>query len=186
MGGASPIIPAAELAGQLSAPVRQLRWYAVRTRSRHERVSSRQLEHQGIEVFLPLVTRRHRWSDRWKQVESPLFPGYTFVHIGQSAPERVSVLRAHGVVSFVGTPGMGTAIPDNQIHDIRTLLAHGIQLRSYPFLKIGQRVRIRGGSLDGVEGILIAQHGDRSLVISVEPIQRSLSIRVEGYDVEPA
>jgi hypothetical protein len=86
----------------------------------------------------------------------------------------------------VGVHGIGTTIPDNQIHDIRTLLANDIEFRSYPFLKIGQRVRIRGGSLDGVEGILTGQHGDRSLVISVEPIQRSLSIRVEGYDVVPA
>ena len=55
---------------------------------------------------------------------------------------------------------------------------------SHPFLKIGQRVRIRSGALDGTEGILVSRNGDRTLVISVDAIQRSLAVRVEGYEVE--
>jgi transcription antitermination factor NusG len=147
---------------------------------------SDQLEQKGIETFLPLVKRVQKWSDRIKEVEWPLFAGYNFVRVVLSSPERLRVLRAHGVVGLVGINGSGTAIPESQIQDIRTLLASKVPFEEHPFLKVGQRVRIRGGSLDGVEGVLAAQNGDQSLVISLEPIQRSLSIRVQGYIVEAA
>jgi len=163
----------------------ELQWYALRTRSRHERVVNQQLVSNGFETFLPTLTETHRWSDRKKVVEVPLFSGYTFVRFTYSHEERIRVLRSHGAVGLVGVQGAGVPIPDSQIEDIRKLLTNKIPLRKHGFLRIGQRVRIRGGALDGLEGILVAENGDRSLVISVDPIQKSLSIRVEGYDVEP-
>lgn len=160
-------------------------WYAIRTRSRHEKVVAEQLERQEIENFLPLVKRSRKWSDRTKEVELPLFSGYNFVRIALGSPDRLRVLKTHGVAGFVGPNGGGTAIPESQIQDIRTLLASKVPFEEQPFLRVGQRVRIRGGALDGVEGILSAQNDDRSLVISLEPIQRSLSVRIQGYAVEP-
>jgi transcription termination/antitermination protein NusG len=158
-------------------------WYAIRTRSRHEKMVSEQLLNQGIENFLPLVKRVHNWSDRRKIVKLPLFSGYVFVRVAFSSRDRIRIRQTHGVAGFVGS---GLPIPDAQIHDIKTLLANQIPLKDHPFLRIGQRVRIRGGALDGIEGILAAQNGDRSFVVSLEPIQRSLSIRIDGYTVEPA
>lgn len=172
--------PAVENAGLLS----QARWYAVRTRSRHEKLVARQLENQGIESFLPVVTQTRNWSDRRKQIEMPLFSGYAFLRMIHSPDDRVRVLRTQGVVGFVGVQGTGTPIPDHQIEYIKTLVASRIPYEERPFLHVGQRVRVRGGALDGVQGILVAENGDRSLVISVEPIQRSLYVRVAGYDVE--
>ncbi len=161
-------------------------WYAIRTRSRHEKVVSEQLEQQGIENFLPLVKRTRKWSDRMKEVEMPLFSGYNFVRIVLSSPQRLRVLQAHGVAGFVGTRGAGIAIPESQIRDIRTLLANDVPFEEHPLPKVGERVRIRGGCLDGVEGVLAAHNGDLSLTISLEPIQRSISIRIQGYDLEAA
>ncbi len=160
-------------------------WYAIRTRSRHEKVVSEQLEKQGIEGFLPLISRTRKWSDRVKEVEMPLFSGYSFVRVVLSSVERLKVLQTHGVVGFVGINSIGTAIPDSQIEDIRTLLGSKVPFEEERYLQVGQKVRIRGGALDGVEGILAAHNDDRSLVISVEPIQRSLSVRIKGYEVEP-
>jgi transcriptional antiterminator NusG len=162
----------------------QSHWYAVRTRSRHEKLVARQLETQGIESFLPVVIQTHKWSDRSKRVEAPLFSGYAFLRMVLSPDDRVRVLRTQGVVSFVGVQGSGTPIPDHQIEDIRTLIASKFPYEERPFLRVGQRVRVRGGALDGMQGILVAENGDRSLVISVEPIQRSLCVRVQGYEVE--
>ena len=162
----------------------QARWYAVRTRSRHEKLVARQLENQGIESFLPVVTQTHKWSDRRKQVETPLFSGYAFLRMIHSSEERVRVLRTQGVVNFVGIHGTGTPIPDHQIDDVKTLVASRIPYEERPFLHIGQRVRVLGGALDGIQGILVAENGDRSLVISVDPIHRSLCVRVAGYDVQ--
>jgi transcription antitermination factor NusG len=171
--------------GRLTSPD-EIHWYAVRTRSRHEKIATQQLDSRGIETFLPLMNQVRQWSDRKKEVEVPLFSGYSFVRLNYSISEqRLSVLRTHGVVSFVGVQHTGVPIPDAQIEDLRTLLANKIPVKEHKFLRIGQRVRVRGGALNGVEGILASQSGERSLVISIESIERSLSIRVEGYDVEP-
>jgi transcription antitermination factor NusG len=159
-------------------------WYAIRTRSRHEKVVAKQLDGLQIENFLPLCNVIHRWSDRRKEVELPLFPGYAFVRMIYSPQERVRVLRVFGVASFVGTLGKGVPIPERQINDIKTLLNLNVPFENHPALHIGERVRIRGGMLDGVEGILQAQKNGRILVISIDPIQRAISIDLEGYDVE--
>jgi transcription antitermination factor NusG len=165
----------------------QPQWYAIRTRSRHEKIVAEQLRRQGIETFLPLVKRSRKWSDRVKEVELPLFAGYSFVRVVLFSADRLRVLQAHGVAGFVGIHGSGTPIPECQIQSIRTLLASKVPFEECtPSLAVGQRVRIRGGSLDGVEGILAARMGDQSLMISIEPIQRSLCIRVQGYTVESA
>lgn len=160
-------------------------WYAVWTYSRHEKKVSTELLHRGVETFLPLSREIHRWSDRRKSVEVPLFPGYVFVRIADSPGMRASVLRVGGVANFVGTHNRGTAIPDSQIEDIRQLLAGKVPVTPHEFLNVGQKVRIRGGVLDGIQGILTAQDGNRRLVISIETIQRSISMTLQGYEVEP-
>ncbi len=160
------------------------RWYAIRTRSRHEKVAVRELDAQGITVFLPVVTSVRQWSDRRTKVELPLFPGYAFVRVDYFSGDRVRVLRATGVVSFIGQNAAGTSIPDEQIESIRTILVRGVPVNDHPFLNVGQRIRVRNGSLNGVEGILVAVKGSRTLVISVQPIQRSLCISLDDYEVD--
>lgn len=162
----------------------EMNWFAIRTRSRHEKVAERQLQGQGIDVFYPVVSQIRQWSDRRKVVELPLFAGYAFVRIAPSAEERVRVLRTHGIVELVGGQGHGSPIPAEQIEAVRALVAGNVPFAQRPFLKVGQRVRVRGGALDGVVGILVAQNGSRNLIISVEPIQRSLSIQIDGYQFE--
>lgn len=159
-------------------------WFAVQTYPRHEKRAASQLALRGVDHYLPLVTQFHQWSDRRKQVELPLFPCYMFVHIPPSAEHHVQVLQVGGVIGFVGAGKQGVPIPDRQIEDIRTLLTNKISLDPYPFLKIGQRVRICGSSLDGIEGILVRRNGIRRLVISVDNLERSLSICVEGLEVK--
>ncbi len=116
----------------------------------------------------------------------PLFGCYVFAKFVPNRVERLRVLRVDGVFGLVGARGEGTPIPDQQIDAVRNLVETQLPWSSHPFLKIGQRVRVKSGVLDGVEGILVSRNGDRSLVISVDAIQRSLAVRVEGYDVEPA
>lgn len=160
-------------------------WFAVRTRSRHEKLVARQLETQGIQSFLPIVSKIHQWTDRRKEVHEPLFSGYTFVRLDPGSSDRVRVLQTQGVVNFVGVQGVGVPIPDQEIENIHALVSSGVAYCERPYLYVGQRVRIRGGALDGLEGILSAENSDQSVVISVSLIQRSLSVRVAGYNVEP-
>jgi len=161
------------------------RWFAVHTRARHEKMVARELRSHGVTTFLPLVTEVHYWSDRRKTVESPLFSCYTFVRLAPGNDQRLRVLVVDGVLRFVGDHGLGTPIPDEQIEAVRVLVDERLPLCTHPFLKIGQRVRVRSGALAGIEGILASRAGERTLVISLDAIQRSLSVRIQGYDVEP-
>ncbi len=180
------LLPAADETSLEPKPVPDgTHWYAIRTRSRHEKMVAKQLDGLEVENFLPLVISVHRWSDRVRKVELPLFPGYAFVRLVYSPDQRVRVLRTHGVVDFVGSQGKGIPIPDKQIDDVKMLLNNKVPFKNSAFLQVGQKVRVRGGAIDGVEGILTARRGQRRLVIFIEPIQRSLSIDLEGYDVEP-
>jgi len=158
-------------------------WYAVQTRPRHEKKIDAELQQKSITTFLPVLAEIHRWSDRRKVIEVPLFPGYLFIRARLDLHVRIAVLRAWGVLGFVGPNREASEIPGCQIEAIQALLTAKIPLMPYPFLKIGQRVRVRGGALDGLEGILMTNRG-RRLVVSVEGIQRSLSVTIEGYDVE--
>ena len=159
-------------------------WYAIQTRPRHEKKVTLELKDKRIESYLPLVSQVHHWSDRRKLVQVPLFPGYVFIRTQLDGRARLAVLNIWGALNFVGSQRDAMPIPESQIEDIRTLLRTKVSLSPYPFLKVGQRVRVRGGALDGVEGILVS-NGQRRLVISVESIHRSLSLTIEGYDVEP-
>lgn len=161
------------------------KWYAVRTRARNEKAISERLQQQGLTTFLPLVSEVRRWSDREKKVELPLFSCYVFVRLEVSNnEERMRVYRTNGVFEIVSMRGQAIPIPEEQIDSLRTVLTQEVAWSAHSFLKVGQRVRIRGGALDGVEGVLLSNTGDRALVISVDAIQRSLAVRVEGYDLE--
>lgn len=178
-------IPTTSLASFATPPLQvEEHWYAIYTRARHEKVVDASLRQKGITTFLPLVSRVHRWSDRRRTVQVSLFPGYTFVRVNAAPESCVRILQTPGVVCFVGTGRRGIPIPDKQIEDIQTVLAQNMQCAIFPFLRVGQRIRIRGGCLDGIEGRLVTLKGDRSLVISVEPIFRSLAIRLDAFDVE--
>jgi transcription antitermination factor NusG len=161
-------------------------WFAVQTWPRYEKKVTAELGNRSVEVFLPLQGAVHQWSDRRRVVQLPLFPNYVFVRIPGRLDSRITVLRTSGVIGFVGARGTGTSIPDSEIDAIRYILESGIAYDNYPFLRVGHRVRIRGGSLDGVEGILVEKNGDQSLLVSINIIQRSLAVRLAGYRVEAA
>jgi len=161
-------------------------WYALHTRPRHEKMVVQRLTERGVHSYLPMFTEVHRWSDRKKSVQLPLFDCYVFAKFEPIRSERLRVLRVEGVLGLVGNHGEGTPIPNEQIDAVRALLTRNLQWSSHPFLRVGQRVRVRGGALDGVEGTLSSCNGDRTLVISIDAIQRSLSVRLEGYQVEAA
>jgi transcription antitermination factor NusG len=163
----------------------KLRWYALHTRARHERAIEKRLRDQGMGTFVPTTMEVHRWSDRQKKVEVPLFSCYVFIRCALSAADRTHVYQLENVHGFVGARGASLPIPDDEIEGIQKILAQSAPWRSYPFLKAGQRVRIRGGAMDGVEGVFLSENGDHSLVVSVHAIQRSMAVRIDGYHVEP-
>jgi len=159
-------------------------WFAIQTRARHEKVVEQRLRDKGVVTFLPLVKVERQWSDRRKIVDMPLFSCYVFAKFPAHNDHRLRVLVVDGVVKLVGSGGRGAPIPEAQIEAVEKLMQEQLPYSVYPFLKIGQRVRIRSGALTGVEGILLQRSGERTLVVSIDAIQRSLAVRIEGYNLE--
>lgn len=153
-------------------------------RPRYEKKVTAELQEQGVKTFLPLYSAMHQWSDRRRLADLPIFPSYVFVRILPVLNARISVLRTNGVTNFVGPRNIGVPIPDCEIEAVQAVLDGGASFEPYSYLKVGQRVCIRGGCLDGVKGVLMAVNGDQNLIISVSLIQRSIAMRIEGYKVE--
>ena len=158
-------------------------WFAVQTRYRFEKKVAEQLSGKGMDVFLPLRKETRDWNDRKKVVTVPLFPGYAFVQSDRSVLGRVLVLQTLGVMGFMSSAGTAAIVPQKQVEDLRRLLAEDVPFVLHPFVLEGQHVRVRGGGLDGVEGIVTQREKDR-LVISIESIQRSLALEIPGYELE--
>ncbi len=160
-------------------------WYAVTTRSRQEKAAAAILEALGIRQFLPTTTELHQWSDRKREVNPPLFPGYLFVHINPSPETTLRVRKVPAIVDFVGNHSGPLPIPDGQIENVRTALARGVPCSPHSFLQAGDRVRVVRGALAGIEGRFVRNRAKGQLVISIEMIQRSLALTVFEEDVEP-
>ena len=161
----------------------QPHWYAVYTRSRHEKTVAEQLVHKSVDHFLPLYETVRKWKNGRFKVNLPLFPGYLFVHI--PLQERLQVLQVPGVVQLVGSSGVPLALPQAEIETIRDALTKGLQAHPHPYLKVGSRVRISSGPLQGLQGILLRKKGKVRLVVSVDLIMRSIAIDIDASEVEP-
>ncbi len=158
-------------------------WYAIRTRSRHEKLVHDQLGSRGVEAFLPLVDRRRRWKDRWKTVSFPLFPGYCFARFPYH--QRMSVLMAVGVVQVLGVNGHAIAIPEPEIEAVRQLVTCTLPLDPHPYLREGMEAEVLRGPLAGVRGILVRKGRHARLVVAIHLIQQAASVELDAADVRP-
>ena len=158
-------------------------WFALWTRSRHEKHVRDQLAERQVEVFLPTITKWSRWKDRKKKIDWPLFPGYCFAHF--KVDERLPVLKCDGVVTIIGADGQPSPIPDYEIEGIRTLIASELSFDPCPLIKEGMLVEVKGGPLKGVVGRLIRKGARARLVLSVDLIGQAVSVEVDAADVKP-
>jgi len=156
-------------------------WYAIWTRSRHEKIVWDQLARKGIEAFLPTVTRWSRWKDRKKQIAWPLFPGYCFARFDARA--RLPVLRCSGVVNIVSFDGEPAPIPDWEIEGIRRLVESDLAYDPCPLIREGMLVEVVYGPLRGVVGRLVRKGPRARLVLSVDLIGQAVSVEVDAADV---
>ena len=160
-------------------------WYAVYTKSRHERTVNTHLVQEGITVFLPEIERLSSRKDRRKKAWYPIFPGYLFINTELNAESRLRVIKTKGVVRILGHRGIAAAIPEHQIELIQKAIDSRKNISSFPYLKRGQVVRVMNGPLDGMEGIFVSEKGKGKLIISVDILQRSVAVEIEETDVEP-
>ena len=158
-------------------------WFAVRTASGREKAVASQLEYKGYEEFLPVYRSRRQWSDRTKELELPLFPGYLFCRFDYN--NRLPILITPGIQLIVGLGKMPTPISDTEIEALRRVVESGAAAEPHDYLSVGQRVRIREGSLAGVEGILLQVKNSWRIVLSVELLRRSVSVELDRAAIAP-
>jgi transcription elongation factor/antiterminator RfaH len=159
-------------------------WFALQVKPRCEKVISTILHNKGFEQYLPMYESRRVWSDRIAKVEVPLFPGYVFCRFDPEQP-RLPIVATPGVINVVGVAGQPAAIPEHELQAIQVLLRSGKAALPWPYLEIGQRVRIEQGSLAGVEGILVEAKKQHRVVVSVTLLQRSVAVEVEREWIIP-
>jgi transcription antitermination factor NusG len=158
-------------------------WFALRVRSRSEKAVSTMARYKGFEEFLPIYHGRRRWSDRFKSVELPLFPGYVFCRIN---PEfRLPLLTIPGVLSFVGVGRVPAPIADAEIAAIQQAVGAGLLAEPYPYLEVGQRVRLAEGPLAGLEGFLVEVRKQQRIAVSVSLLKRSVAVEIDRHWIRP-
>ena len=160
------------------------RWLAVHTRHQHENLAARSLAYKGFEVFLPQYTSVRQWSDRTKQLSAPLFPCYVFLREGLE--QQLRILTTPGVLDLVRFSGVPAIIPNTEIEAVRRIMVRRGQVEPHPFLKCGDWVRVKGGPLEGIEGILVRNKKQFRLVLSVQLLQKSAAVEVDAWSVERA
>lgn len=162
-------------------------WYAIYVKSRHEFKVFERLTKAGISAFLPAVERLRKWKDRKKLVKFPLFPGYLFVYMEKSYDMMLRVLKTPGVVNFLkNSSGEPEVVPEEQIIPLKKAIENKKEIDPYPYLKEGQRVRIKRGPLEGVTGILKKKEGQHYLILSIHILQRAVSVKIDASEVELA
>jgi transcription antitermination factor NusG len=158
-------------------------WWAVYTRHQHEKTVAKMLSGKGLDVFLPLYESTRHWKDRNKQLSLPLFPCYLFVRGGHD--RRLQVVTTPGVHMVLTNGERIAMVPEAEIRAIRMAVEAAVHVVPHPFLKCGQRVRVKRGPLEGVEGILARKGNQDRLILSVEMLAQSVGVEIGASDVEP-
>ncbi len=158
-------------------------WFALRVKSRCEKLVTTMARNKGFEEFLPLYECHRRWSDRLKSVELPLFPGYVFCRLNPQ--HRLPLLTIPGVLHFVGIGKAPVPIDDEEITAIQSAVKSGLSAEPWPFLEAGQRVRLEDGPLAGLEGLLVEVRKRYRVVVSVSLLKRSVAVEIDREWVAP-
>jgi len=156
-------------------------WFALTVKPKHEKAVAAQLQARSIEGYAPVYRERHRWSDRVQSVELPLFPRYVLARF--QFVERLSVLTIPSVKSVVTFGGKPCSVDPGEIDAVQRMVASGMPVAPWPFLKIGQHVRLSGGAMDGLEGILVREKSGYRVVVSVSLLNRSVSVEIDRSQV---
>jgi transcription antitermination factor NusG len=159
------------------------KWYALQVRTRWESSTSILLSGKGYATLLPTYKIRRTWSGRQKEVDVPLFPGYVFCRF--HAQNRLPILVTPGVISVVGRGKIPVAVDESEITAIETVVSSGFRAEPWPYLELGQRVRIERDALQGLEGILIHIKGNHRIVLSVTLLRRSVALEIDRSCVRP-
>ena len=167
---------------RIQSPSGTPNWYALFTRYQHEKSVAFALSNKNLEVYLPLYRSVRQWQDRVKQLYFPLFPGYVFIRDGMD--RQLQILTTPGIIHIVGWGGQPAIVPQDQLDAVRQIIESNLRVETHPFLRFGDRVRVKTGPLQGLEGILTRKKGEARLVVSMEMLGRSAAVEIDVMNVE--
>jgi transcription antitermination factor NusG len=167
-----------------NAETRHCPWYALRVRSNFEKTVSSVLQEKGFEQFLPLYRTKRQWSDRIKESEFPLFPGYVFCRIDIGA-RLLPLVSTAGVLGIVSAGKHPIAVSDAEIEAVQAVVRSGLPAMPWPNLRTGSPVLIEHGPLTGVEGVVLDINKKYRLIVSVPLLQRAVAVEIERDWVRP-
>jgi transcriptional antiterminator NusG len=159
------------------------RWYALQVRSRWEGSTATLLSGKGYQTFLPTYKAEKPWRSGARELAAPLFPGYVFCQF--DVHKRLPVLVTPGVLNVVGSGRIPVPVEDSEIEAIQMVVSSGLRAEPWPYLELGQQVRIEDGALRGLEGILTSFRGSRRIVVSVSLLCRSVALEIDRSRVCP-
>jgi len=160
------------------AAVASLPWYVIRVRSNFEWKASQVLKEKGYEPFVPSYKVRSLWSDRVKVIDRPLFPGYVLCRF--DGRTSLPLLQTPGVVQVVNCAGAPLPIDDREVSAVQAMMDSAVPLFPRAFMNVGQRIRINGGPLAGLEGILESFRNGHRIVVSVSLMRRSVAAEIDA------
>lgn len=158
------------------------RWCAVQVRPRYETLVSTILRTKGYEEFVPVYIQKRQWTDRCKEIELPLFPTYVFCRFVSKI--WGSIVTTPGVIRILGSANQISVIDDEEIESIKRVLQAGMKVEPVAHATIGERVRITSGPLAGVEGTVTGYKNRCRLILSIELIQSSVALEIDGHRLE--
>ena len=162
---------------------RQWPWFAILARSGREKYATMLLENSGFECFLPIGKSTRKWSDRMKDIDVPLFPGYLFCRMNPN--DRLPVLTTPGVIQIAGIGKMPIPVEEHEIAAVRQIEKSGLSATPWPYLRVGNTARIDEGPLRGVTGIVVKIKSALKLVLSIELLQRSIAVEIDRNWISP-
>lgn len=159
-------------------------WYALHVKHRYEKISATVLHNKGYREFLPLYRAKRQWSDRIADVELPLFPGYLFCHFDVN-DRRVPIITTPGVLRIVGVGPVPAPVDESEVGALQMMVDSGLAAEPWPYIRVGESVRIAHGAMAGIEGILVEARKRHRLVLSVTLLQRSVAVEIDSAWVIP-
>ena len=168
----------------MDTPTNADRWYALQVRTRWEDSTSNLLSGKGYRTFLPTIRGKERRTGRGREIAEPLFSGYVFCQF--NAINRLPILVTPGVIAVVGRGRVPIPVEDSEVAALQKMVSSGFQPEPWPYLEVGQTIRIEDGALAGLQGILVSFKGSSRIVVSISLLKRSVALEIDRSSVSPA
>ena len=158
-------------------------WFALTVHPKHEQLAERGLKNHGFEAYLPVHRLRRQWSDRRKDLDMVLFPGYVFCRFDPA--HKLRVLQSPAVRSIVSSGREPLPVDEAEISSVRAVIASGRPVDLCPYMRVGQGVRVRSGPFEAVRGVIARVKDSWRVVVSVEALGCSVAVEVDADQVTP-